>query len=123
MKPHVDPFAIITTPPPQDLSNNKQFWPFDTLSSRVFPSLLQRSFINFSSQICDLDDKDDAPESILEENYGVDKQKPLVVHNCSKFEQPSKPARKNELRVSDILLDQGLFNKLERLRLNISNLK
>nr|KYP43295.1 hypothetical protein KK1_035251 [Cajanus cajan] len=119
VKPHADPFAI-TTAPPQHLSESKRFWPFDT--SRVFPSSTERSFSSASSHFCDLEDEDqeDAPaESIPLENYDVEKQNPLpqlAVHNAnSKSQQPSKPARKNESRVSVILLDQGLFTVYKRL--------
>ncbi|KAG4960381.1 hypothetical protein AAZX31_13G213700 [Glycine max] len=123
VKPHADPFAIVTTPTSQSLSNSKRIWPLDT--SRVFPSSSQRSFSSVSSHFCDLDDDDeeeDAPESIFEKTYDVEKQNQLAaVHNngivgsTSKSEQPSKPSRKNESRLSVILLDQGLFTVYKRL--------
>ncbi|KAJ1393982.1 hypothetical protein SESBI_34520 [Sesbania bispinosa] len=104
VKPHADPFAIVTTPTQQDPSNSKRFWPLAT--SRVFPSSIQRSP---SSHFCDLDlYEDDIHE---EETYDVEKQ------NFHDQDQPSKPAssRKNESRLSVILLDQGLFTVYKRL--------
>ncbi|XP_027338148.1 adenylate-forming reductase 03009-like [Abrus precatorius] len=117
VKPHSDPFAVISAPTP---SNSKPFWPFGT--SRVFPSSIQRSSSKASSHFCDLDlheDEEDALQSILEENYDVEKQNPLAslsVQNASKpHHQPTKPVKKNESRLSVILLDQGLFTVYKRL--------
>lgn len=96
-------------PHPEAPSHTKRlFWPnFDTI--RVFPSSTQRSPSRASSHFCDLDieEEEDTLENIPEENHDdVEKQE---------SQQPPKPARKNESRVSVILLDQGLFTVYKRL--------
>ncbi|TKY71815.1 hypothetical protein E2542_SST00547 [Spatholobus suberectus] len=115
VKPHADPFAITTTP--QSPSNSKRFWPFGT--SRAIPPSTQRSSSKASSHFCDLgDEEEDALErSITEDNHDLEMQKQniLDVHNGSNSELPPKPARKNESRVSVLLLDQGLFTVYKRL--------
>nr|KYP43294.1 GDSL esterase/lipase At5g45910 family [Cajanus cajan] len=95
VKPHADPFAITITP--QNPSNTKPFWSFFA-TSRVFPSSTQRSSSKASSHFCDLDDEEQHALGIIpEENLDIEKQNPL-----HKSQQPSKPARKNESRVSVI---------------------
>ena len=125
IKPHAHPFAITTTtttaPTLQEPPNNsKRFWPFGT--SKVFPSSIQRSTSKTSSHFCDLEpvddeDEDDALQDVLEESNDVEKQKPVESSLHSKREQPSKSAtaRKNQTRLSVILLDQGLFTVYKRL--------
>ncbi|KAK7306564.1 hypothetical protein VNO77_44513 [Canavalia gladiata] len=121
VKPHADPFAIITASSPQHSSNTKPFWPFGT--SRVFPSSIQRSSSKGSSHFCDLDldndkEEEDALESIPEDNLDVEKQKPVTpvgVLNTKPEHQPSKLAKRNESRLSVILLDQALFTVYKRL--------
>ncbi|KAK7302914.1 hypothetical protein RJT34_13811 [Clitoria ternatea] len=117
VKPHADPFAITTTTTHQNPLDTKPFWPFNT--SRVYPSSIQRSSSKPSSHFCDIDIEEEQQEQELEhalqsiqhENLDVEKQKPLTKPE----QQPSKPAKKNNSRLSVILLDQGLFTVYKRL--------
>ncbi|OAY24913.1 adenylate-forming reductase 03009 [Manihot esculenta] len=124
IKPHVDPFAL---PPPtqdesQESSRIERSW-FQSGSSKVFPSSLQRSASRASSHFCDLDiseeeeeEEEDISLEVLEAGKKAEKEHiadPLP--SASKREQPPKPAKKNESRLSIILLDQGLFTVYKRL--------
>ncbi|KAL5575281.1 hypothetical protein UlMin_016980 [Ulmus minor] len=122
IKPHADPFAIKISTVEERQGSKKFSW---LGSSRVFPSSIQRSVSKASSHYCDLDlgEEDDEEEDydevevILEEVDDEEKQKqsPLHVLAASKREQKPKLARKQESRLSVILLDQGLFTVYKRL--------
>ncbi|KAF2305257.1 hypothetical protein GH714_003358 [Hevea brasiliensis] len=121
IKPHADPFALspITQGQP---TGGSRFWLswFQGSSSKVFPSTVQRSASRASSHFCDLDideeEDDDISLEILEAGKQAEKEltaNPLP--SASKREQPPKPAKKQESRLSIILLDQGLFTVYKRL--------
>ncbi|XP_031264126.1 adenylate-forming reductase 03009-like [Pistacia vera] len=125
IKPHADPFAITTAAEP---NSSKRFWPSWNIygnSSIVFPSSIQKSMSRASSHFCDLDldvedgDSDDESDITLKnlekgKNEERDHHKPIIP-SATKREQPSKAARKQESRLSVILLDQGLFTVYKRL--------
>ncbi|KAJ6416689.1 hypothetical protein OIU84_002539 [Salix udensis] len=70
-----------------------------------------RSASRASSHFCDLDldGEDDISLEALEEGKDEEKEQKLTPFpSASKKEQPSKPARKQESRLSVILLDQGV---------------
>lgn len=124
IKPHADPFAITTPIKDEPKNESKLFWlpRIPGSSSRVFPSSIHRSTSKASSHFCDLDlddneDKDDFTLARLEEGNDQNKeQEPTPLPSASKHDEPpSKPARKQESRLSVILLDQGLFTVYKRL--------
>ncbi|KAL5575278.1 hypothetical protein UlMin_016977 [Ulmus minor] len=122
VKPHADPFAIKISTVEERQGSKKFSW---LGSSRVFPSSIQRSVSKASSHYCDLDleEEDDEVEDIeaggviLEEVEEEEKHKQSPIHllAASKREQKTKAARKQESRLSVILLDQGLFTVYKRL--------
>ncbi|KAF2305258.1 hypothetical protein GH714_003361 [Hevea brasiliensis] len=117
IKPHADPFAL----PPltqNESTGNSPFWHswFQRSSSKVFSSSIQRSASRASSHFCDLDiDEEEEQEddiNLEKLEAGKKAEKELTANplpSASKREQPPKPARKQESRLSIILLDQGLF--------------
>lgn len=125
IKPHEDPFAIKKLNV-EDRQSSKKFWPWLN-TSRVFPSSVHRSISSKpSSHFCDLDLQDDEEEGEysdieeeveqVEDDLEKQKQSPIHLLAASKREQQqSKPARKQESRLSIILLDQGLFTVYKRL--------
>ncbi|KAH1056037.1 hypothetical protein J1N35_034102 [Gossypium stocksii] len=127
IKPHADPFAVanLTQNDPHGSSKKSWFPWYLGSSSKVFPnsSSLQRSVSRASSHFCDLDlDEDDEDENeddiifeSLEEGQDEEKDDKPVLPSASKREQFPKPARKQESRLSVILLDQGLFTVYKRL--------
>ncbi|OMO65340.1 hypothetical protein COLO4_31331 [Corchorus olitorius] len=127
IKPHADPFAIASPSPAENesRSSSKRAWfPWLQSSSRVFPnSSIQRSVSRPSSHFCDLDLDDDDETSDddfvlerLEEGKDEEKEEKPIFPSASKREQTvPKPARKQESRLSVILLDQGLFTVYKRL--------
>ncbi|KAG8490838.1 hypothetical protein CXB51_014026 [Gossypium anomalum] len=127
IKPHADPFAVanLTQNDPHGSSKKSWFPWYLGSSSKVFPnsSSMQRSVSRASSHFCDLDlDEDDEDENkddiifeSLEEGQDEEKDDKPVLPSASKCEQIPKPARKQESRLSVILLDQGLFTVYKRL--------
>ncbi|XP_052488008.1 adenylate-forming reductase 03009 [Gossypium raimondii] len=127
IKPHADPFAVanLTQNDPHGSSKKSWFPWYLGSSSKVFPnsSSMQRSVSRASSHFCDLDlDEDDEDENeddiifeSLEEGQDEEKDDKPVLPSASKREQIPKPARKQESRLSVILLDQGLFTVYKRL--------
>ncbi|MBA0662473.1 hypothetical protein Goklo_006583 [Gossypium klotzschianum] len=127
IKPHADPFAVanLTQNDPHGRSKKSWFPWYLGSSSKVFPnsSSMQRSVSRASSDFCDLDlDEDDEDENeddmifeSLEEGQDEEKDDKPVLPSASKREQIPKPARKQESRLSVILLDQGLFTVYKRL--------
>ncbi|KAJ4846875.1 hypothetical protein Tsubulata_011880 [Turnera subulata] len=119
IKPHADPFSV-SAPSQDEKYESKRYWlPWlKGSSSTVYPSSVQRSTSRASSHFCDLDldDEDDDQDAIslarLEEGSDEDKEQketPLPA-------PAAKPAaRKQESRLSVILLDQGLFTVYKRL--------
>ncbi|XP_075665568.1 adenylate-forming reductase 03009-like [Castanea sativa] len=111
IKPYADPLAI-KIPAPEEFISDKIPW----LGSPKVLSFIQRSISKSSSHFCDLDSDDEDHEDIglevVEQENDVEKQikqNPLPHLAASKREQASKPTRKNDLRLSIILFDQGLF--------------
>ncbi|KAM4111894.1 hypothetical protein ACJW30_05G100200 [Castanea mollissima] len=111
IKPYADPLAI-KIPAPEEFISDKIPW----LGSPKVLSFIQRSISKSSSHFCDLDSDDEDHENIglevVEQENDVEKQikqNPLPHLAASKREQASKPTRKNDLRLSIILFDQGLF--------------
>ncbi|KAK4795927.1 hypothetical protein SAY86_028253 [Trapa natans] len=111
IKPHAEPFTI-SKPTCLEGSESKRVWlPWSRgSSSRVVPSTIQRSVSRASSHFSDLDvddDDDDDEEDVHD----------TPLSTLEEREQPSKPApsRKQESRLSIILLDQGLFTVYKRL--------
>ncbi|XP_017614980.1 LOW QUALITY PROTEIN: adenylate-forming reductase 03009 [Gossypium arboreum] len=127
IKPHADPFAAanLTQNDPHGSSKKSWFPWYLGSSSKVFPnsSYMQKSVSRTSSHFCDLDlDEDDEDENkddiifeSLEEGQDEEKDDKPVLPSASKREQIPKPARKQESRLSVILLDQGLFTVYKRL--------
>ncbi|EEF39849.1 conserved hypothetical protein [Ricinus communis] len=125
IKPHPDPFAISAPSNNDEPKGSNRFWLswFQAgSSSKVFPSSVQRSVSRGSSHFCDLDPEDDDKEEddISFERLEEGKMDELVQKetprpSASKSEQPAKAARKQESRLSVILLDQGLFTVYKRL--------
>ncbi|OMO76291.1 hypothetical protein CCACVL1_15784 [Corchorus capsularis] len=125
IKPHADPFAIASPTENESRSSSKRAWfPWLQSSSRVFPnSSIQRSMSRPSSHFCDLDldDEDETSDDDfelerLEEGKDEEKEEKPIFPSASKREQTvPKPARKQESRLSVILLDQGLFTVYKRL--------
>ncbi|KAJ9168741.1 hypothetical protein P3X46_020233 [Hevea brasiliensis] len=120
IKPHPDLFAL--PPPTQDEpKGGSPFWlSWFQGSSKVFPSSVQRSASRVSSHFCDLDvdDEEDDYDISFEILEAGKKEKELTanpVPSASKRQQPPKPARNQESRLSIILLDQGLFTVYKRL--------
>uniref|UniRef100_A0A6N2N6M1 Uncharacterized protein n=1 Tax=Salix viminalis TaxID=40686 RepID=A0A6N2N6M1_SALVM len=120
IKPHENPFSI-PAPSNDEARVSKRNWlPWNLgSSSKVFPSIRRSSSIA-SSHFCDLDDEDDDQDEIslavLEEGEVEEREQKLAPFlSATKLEQPSKPARKQESRLSVILLDQGLFTVYKRL--------
>ncbi|CAK7350442.1 unnamed protein product [Dovyalis caffra] len=118
IKPHESPFAVSDSPDDKSSCSERNWFPW-TLgsSSKLFPSSINRSTSRTSSHFCDLDldgenDQDDISLAALEEGK---EQKLAPFPSGTKLEQPSKPARKQESRLSVILLDQGLFTVYKRL--------
>ncbi|KAF3451374.1 hypothetical protein FNV43_RR07469 [Rhamnella rubrinervis] len=129
IKPHEDPFAIKKPNVEGESQSSNKFWPWLN-TSKVFPSSVHRSISSKPSiHFCDLDLHDDYEEGEYseeeEEMEEVDdddlekqKQSPLHLLAASKHEQQQqqpKPPRKQESRLSVILLDQGLFTVYKRL--------
>ncbi|KAK6268659.1 hypothetical protein QUC31_012819 [Theobroma cacao] len=125
IKPHADPFATATPAQNETRSSSKKSWfPwYQGSSSRVFPSSIQRSASRASSHFCDLDLDEDEDENNeadfvlerLEEGKDEEKEEKPIFPFASKREQTPKPARKQESRLSVILLDQGLLTVYKRL--------
>ncbi|KAL1165663.1 hypothetical protein V6Z11_A06G143600, partial [Gossypium hirsutum] len=127
IKPHADPFAAanLTQNDPHGSSKKSWFPWYLGSSSKVFPnsSYMQKSVSRTSSHFCDLDlDEDDEDENkddiifeSLEEGQDEEKDDKPVLPSASKREQIPKLARKQESRLSVILLDQGLFTVYKRL--------
>jgi len=123
IKPHENLFAI-SAPSNDEAGGSTRIWLPWTLgsSSKVFPSVY-RSSSRPSSHFCDLDldldgedDQDDISLAVLEEGKVEENEQKLASFpSATKLEQPSKPARKQESRLSVILLDQGLFTVYKRL--------
>ncbi|KAJ6396781.1 hypothetical protein OIU77_021746 [Salix suchowensis] len=121
IKPHENPFSIPAPSNDEARVISKRNWlPWNLgSSSKVFPSIRRSSSIA-SSHFCDLDDEDDDQDEIslavLEEGDVEEREHKLTpFQSATKLEQPSKPARKQESRLSVILLDQGLFTVYKRL--------
>ncbi|XP_059624799.1 adenylate-forming reductase 03009-like isoform X1 [Cornus florida] len=125
IKPHLDPFAIPTRVMNEPPRGSKRFWLPWGSSSKIVPSsaMLERTMSRASSHFCDLDldddeDDDDALRAIEEGHYEEEELKaiPLPLPPAkSKREQPPKPTKPKESRLSVILLDQGLFTVYKRL--------
>ncbi|XP_022724620.1 uncharacterized protein LOC111281219 [Durio zibethinus] len=126
IQPHADPFAVPTPAQNETRSGSKKSWfPWyqgGLSNSRVFPSAIQRSVSRPSSHFCDLDldeDEDENEDDVilegLEEGKDQEKEEKPNFPSASKREQTPKPARKQESRLSVILLDQGLFTVYKRL--------
>ncbi|KAB2078029.1 hypothetical protein ES319_A06G133200v1 [Gossypium barbadense] len=127
IKPHADPFAVanLTQNDPHGSSKKSWFPWYLGSSSKVFlnSSYMQKSVSRTSSHFCDLDlDEDDEDENkddiifeSLEEGQDEEKDDKPVLPSASKREQIPKLARKQESRLSVILLDQGLFTVYKRL--------
>ncbi|XP_022714586.1 uncharacterized protein LOC111274236 [Durio zibethinus] len=125
IKPHANPFAIPTPAQNEPCSSSKKSWfPWYLgSSSGVFPnSSIQRSVSGASSHFCDLDldedeneNEDDVILERLEEGKDEEKGDKPIFPSLSKSEQKPKPTRKQESRLSVILLDQGLFTVYKRL--------
>ncbi|XP_044495031.1 LOW QUALITY PROTEIN: adenylate-forming reductase 03009 [Mangifera indica] len=126
IKPRADPFAI-TAAPENEPYTSKKFWPSWNIygnSSKVFPSSIQKSVSRASSHFCDLDldaeDVDSDDESYislknLEEGKNEEKDHKPIIPVASKRDQTANAPRKQESRLSVILLDQGLFTVYKRL--------
>ncbi|XP_010279081.1 PREDICTED: uncharacterized protein LOC104613087 [Nelumbo nucifera] len=124
--PSTDPFAFAPLSKEEHCDGSKIWLPWNHGNSfRVFPTtdMLQRSMSRTSSHFCDLDhedhnDDDSKVEVVVEgSKEDLEKQKPVPISSNSKPEQPPPPkaARKQESRLSIILLDQGLFTVYKRL--------
>lgn len=125
IKPHESPFAI-SAPSNDGAGGSTRIWLPWTLesSSKVFRSIYMSSS-RPSSHFCDLDldldldgedDQDDVSFAVLEEGKVEENEQKLAPFpSATKLEQPPKPARKQESRLSVILLDQGLFTVYKRL--------
>ncbi|XP_044496469.1 adenylate-forming reductase 06235-like [Mangifera indica] len=125
IKPRADPFAI-TAATEDETNTSKKFWPSWNIygnSSKMFPSSIQKSVSRASRLFCDLDndladvDSDEGRITLqkLEEGKNEEKDHKPIIPLASKREQPTKAARKQESRLSVILLDQGLFTVYKRL--------
>ncbi|KAB5534098.1 hypothetical protein DKX38_017184 [Salix brachista] len=120
IKPHENPFSI-AAPSNDEPKGSKRIrlpWPSGSFSKVFSSSSINRSASRASSHFCDLDldGEDDISLEALEEGKDEEKEQKLTPFpSASKKEQPSKPARKQESRLSVILLDQGLFTVYKRL--------
>ncbi|KAJ6728504.1 TRANSMEMBRANE PROTEIN [Salix koriyanagi] len=112
IKPHENPFSI-AAPSKDEPKGSKRIrlpWPSGRFSKVFSSSSINRSASRASSHFCDLDldGEDDISLEALEEGKDEEKEQELTPFpSASKKEQPSKPARKQESRLSVILLDQA----------------
>ncbi|RYR36139.1 hypothetical protein Ahy_A10g051176 isoform A [Arachis hypogaea] len=113
--PHENPFTVT------ERSISKRLWPFAS-NSKVFPSFsVQRSTSRASSHFCDLDlddDDEENDEALQEEDNNNDVEKQQEQEKpFAKPAVPPAPAapKKSDMRLSVILLDQGLFTVYKRL--------
>ncbi|XP_065878373.1 adenylate-forming reductase 03009-like [Euphorbia lathyris] len=115
IKPHNDPFAL-STPSHLDQNASTRFWlSWFGNSSKIFPSSVQRSISRPSSHFCDLDLDLDLENDVISLEEGKIELKQNTI-------PPKAAPRKQESRLSVILLDQGLFTVYKRLFLFVFTL-
>ncbi|KAI4368139.1 hypothetical protein MLD38_016731 [Melastoma candidum] len=133
IKPRADPFAVVTSPLPNGqppLTGSRSWFPwYGEIPTRFTPSVLSlRSTTKGSSHYCDLEldldvDEDGCDEKehfflgpLEEWNYKVEKGTKQHCDPPPILDSPKKNVpRKQDARLSVIMLDQGLFTVYKRL--------
>lgn len=122
IKPRNDPFSIDES----QYGYRRAWLPWGRSSSKIVPSSsnISRTMSRASSHFCDLVGDEDEDEDLflsIEEGLEEDESQKhwqipfLFTSTLSKREQPSKPSKPKNSRLSVIPLDQGLFTVYKRL--------